>query len=212
MPDLHLEILYGRSTGRLLCGIDEVGRGPLAGPVMAAAAVLPNAPIPSDILAHLDDSKKLTKKQREALFPLLTSFCLYGIGEASVLEIDQINILNATFLAMQRALEKLEAAINQKIEIALIDGNRAPKLHCDLQTIIKGDGKSLSIAAASVIAKVTRDRFMTQLSQNYPAYGWDKNAGYGTARHLKALSEKGLTPWHRRSFAPVAAIESAEHR
>jgi ribonuclease HII len=206
MPDLQFENLYGRADGKLICGIDEVGRGPLAGPVMAAAVLWPTQGIPSEIIQHLDDSKKLTVKRREKLFPLLTSCCPFGIAEASVAEIDRFNILHATFLAMERAVKQLEEKIGTKVDVALIDGNRKPSLKCSMQTIVKGDSKSLSIAAASVIAKVTRDRFMTVLSQEFKGYGWEKNAGYGTADHMKALRELGPTVCHRKSFAPVAEL------
>lgn len=205
LPDLSYEIAAGRDEGLIVCGIDEVGRGPLAGPVMACAVILP-ADV-SRLPAGLTDSKKLTAKKREALTPVLRSLCTYSLGEASVEEIDTLNILQATFLAMRRAVAGLAVAPG----FALIDGNQLPKgLPCPARTIVEGDAKCLSIAAASVIAKVERDRLMQQLDTKYPGYGWYSNAGYGSAAHLQALQQLGITPHHRRSFAPVArALESA---
>ena len=208
MPDLQYEILHGLNEGKIICGIDEVGRGPLAGPVMAAAVVLPHEGLPQDIAVRINDSKQLSEKQREALYPALTQACLYAVAEASVAEIDQFNILQATMMAMQRAVANLGTQIGKKIDTALVDGNRKPKLDCEIITIVKGDGKSLSIAAASIIAKVTRDRFMKKIALEYPGYGWEKNAGYGTAAHLAALVSLGPTPWHRDSFAPVSKVRS----
>ena len=200
MPDLHYENLYGLSEGKIICGVDEVGRGPLAGPVVVAAVILPRLGLPPEVADKIQDSKKMSEKQREALFPALIQQCTYKIAEASVREIDQLNILHATMLAMQRAV----LGLGVKIDRALIDGNRAPKLDCEATTIIKGDGKSLSIAAASIIAKVTRDRLMKKLAEEFPGYGWDRNAGYGTAEHLAALQKLGITEWHSMSFAPVS--------
>lgn len=201
MPDLSLEIQAGRGAGKIICGADEVGRGPLAGPVLAAAVILPPEGLPPALAALIDDSKKLTEKKREVLFTPLTSLCRYAIAQASVEEIDKINILHASLLAMRRAIEGLGLTPDH----ALIDGNKIPKnLPCAATPVIKGDGKSLSIAAASIIAKVARDRLMKELAQDFPAYGWEKNAGYGTAVHLEALRRLGPTPWHRLSFTPVA--------
>ena len=203
MPDYQFEHQYGFQDGRIICGVDEVGRGPLAGPVVAAAAILPPQGLGEALEAKIHDSKKLSDKQREALFPHLTSLCRYAVAESSVEEIDQINILQASLLAMRRAIEGLGVAPHH----ALIDGNKKPQgLSCACSTIVGGDGKSLSIAVASIIAKVTRDRMMKQLAQSHPAYGWEKNAGYGTAAHLEALRTHGPTIWHRTSFAPVAAL------
>lgn len=190
-PDFELETAAG---GRV-AGIDEAGRGPWAGPVVAAAVVLDPAHIPNG----LDDSKKLSQKVREKLFDQITAHAQVGVGEASVEEIDHINILQATFRAMDRAV----AALGLPLDLALVDGNRAPRLICPVQTVIKGDGKSLSIAAASIVAKVTRDRIMTGLALEFPEFGWQTNAGYGTAKHTEALENCGITPHHRRSFAPV---------
>lgn len=201
MPDLHYEKLHGRDNGKIICGVDEVGRGPLAGPVMAAAVILP-AKLPREITDVVRDSKKMTHQKREDLFEPLTQLCSYSIAEANVQEILQLNILWASMLAMQRAV----AGLKTKIEIALIDGNRTPKLECTGIPIVKGDDKSLSIAVASIIAKVTRDRLMKKLALEYPGYGWERNAGYGTAEHLAALQHLGITSWHRESFAPIAQL------
>lgn len=185
---------------RPICGVDEAGRGPWAGPVVAAAAILD----PGDFPAGLNDSKQLSAKRREALFEALAEGpAEIGVGVASVEEIDRANILQATYLAMRRAIEALPSAP----ALALIDGNRAPKdLACDCQAVIKGDGRSLSIAAASIIAKVTRDRIMTKLAETHPGYGWERNAGYGVKAHQEALKRLGVTPHHRRSFKPIHKI------
>ncbi len=200
MPDFSLE----QAAKGVVAGIDEAGRGPWAGPVVAAAAILDRERIPADIAHRLDDSKKLSHAKREALFACLTQgdWALIGIGMASPAEIDSVNILQATYLAMRRAFE----ALGVRADLALVDGNRPPPLPCKVQTVVKGDGLSLSIAAASIAAKVTRDRLMTDLSARYPGYGWESNAGYGTAQHQAALAQLGVTPEHRRSFAPVAAL------
>lgn len=179
----------------VVCGIDEAGRGPLAGPVVAAAVILN----PDNLPVGLDDSKRLSAAKREALAVTLTGCAHIGIGEADVAEIDRVNILNATMNAMARAVAALPVAP----ACALVDGNRAPTLPCDTRTIVKGDAKCLSIAAASIIAKVTRDKIMTALAATYPAYNWAQNAGYGTAAHLSAIATHGVTIHHRRSFAPV---------
>ncbi len=205
MPDLYFEKRYGLDEGKIICGVDEVGRGPLAGPVIAAALILPRVGLPADIENQIRDSKQISEKKRELLFPVLTGLCCYAVAEATVEEIDRINILNASLLAMTRAVENLSA----KPDVALIDGNKAPRLSCQTITIVKGDSKSLSIAAASIIAKVTRDRLMKKLALDHPGYGWDKNAGYGTAAHLKALQELGATCWHRMTFEPVTKLKKA---
>lgn len=197
MPNLSIE----QSHGGIVCGIDEAGRGPWAGPVVAAAVILDVARLPPGI----DDSKKLTALKREALYGAIMACAQAGVGIADVAEIDALNILGATMLAMRRALEQLPV----KPTLALVDGNRAPDLPCRVQTVIGGDAKSLSIAAASIIAKVTRDRMMADLARQFPHYGWEKNAGYGTAAHQRALAEYGVTPHHRKSFAPVKAAMAA---
>ncbi len=178
---------------RAVCGIDEAGRGPLAGPVCAAAVILP----PGCEIPGLDDSKKLTEKKRELLFPLITQKALaYGIGWASVEEIDQLNILQATFLAMARAVEALQTPPDW----AMVDGNRMPPLPVPGETIVKGDAKSASIAAASILAKVSRDRVLRQMDGQYPQYGFAKHKGYGTKAHYEAIKAYGVLPVHRKSF------------
>ena len=177
----------------VLCGVDEAGRGPLAGPVCAAAVILPvHLQIPG-----LNDSKKLTDKKRRELFPVIQQQAIaYGIGLASEAEIDEINILQATFLAMRRALEQLTVLP----EIALIDGNRETDFGLPVKTVVKGDSLSANIAAASVLAKVTRDNIMVELAQQYPEYGFEIHKGYGTKAHYEALRTYGPSPIHRRSF------------
>jgi ribonuclease HII len=196
MPDLSLEL----ELGGIVAGIDEVGRGPLAGPVIAAAVILDLGKLPKRLLERLDDSKALSKRLREELADLIPHTAMVGFGEASVEEIDRVNILQATMLAMGRAY----AALGQSADHALVDGNRPPRLPCPVRCVVKGDSLSLSIAAASVVAKVRRDAVMADLAQAFPGYGWERNAGYGTAEHLLALKQLGPTPHHRRSFAPVA--------
>ncbi len=199
MPDLALE----QGLGGVVAGVDEVGRGPLAGPVVAAAVVLDRATLSARLVAELDDSKKLPARRRAELAALVTASCAFGIGQAEVGEIDTLNILNATFLAMRRAYR----ALGVVADWALVDGNRPPDgLGCPVRCVVGGDGISLSIAAASVVAKVYRDRLMAGLAAEWPGYGWERNAGYGTAQHLDALRRLGPTPHHRRSFAPVAQL------
>jgi ribonuclease HII len=179
-----------------VCGIDEVGRGPLAGPVVAAAVILDPAAIPDG----LDDSKRLTAARREELLALLQATAVIGLGQASVAEIAAMNILQASFLAMRRAV----AALARRPAIALVDGHMLPPgLGVPARAVIGGDGLALSIAAASIVAKVSRDRMMVALSQQFPGYGWETNMGYGTREHAEALARLGVTPHHRRSFAPV---------
>lgn len=182
--------------GLQYCGVDEAGAGPLCGDVLAAAAILdPSKPIPG-----LNDSKKLSEKKREALYELICDQALaYSIARATVKEIDDINILNARMLAMSRAVGSLAI----KAEFALIDGNKLPVLPCPALAIVKGDSKVQSIAAASILAKVARDREMIALDSEYPGYGFAKHKGYGTAQHLQALDELGPCPAHRVSYAPV---------
>lgn len=177
----------------VICGVDEAGRGPLAGPVCAAAVILPeHLQIPG-----LNDSKKLTDKKRRELFPVIQQQAIaYGIGLASEAEIDEINILQATFLAMRRALEQLTVLP----EIALIDGNRETDFGLPVKTVVKGDSLSANIAAASILAKVTRDNIMVELAQQYPEYGFEIHKGYGTKAHYEALRTYGPSPIHRRSF------------
>lgn len=186
-----------RVSPQPVCGVDEAGRGPLAGPVIAAAVILDPANIPMG----LDDSKALTAARREALYGQIQLAAQIGVGRADVHEIDEINILWATMLAMERAVAALPTSPN----MILIDGNRAPRWNRPCRTIVKGDARCLSIAAASIVAKVTRDREMQALARDHPGYGWETNQGYGSAAHLAALADLGPTPHHRRGFAPVRA-------
>ena len=189
---------FGRGA-RQVAGVDEVGRGPLAGPVIAAAVILD----PGNIPAGLADSKALSVVKRERLLTLISASAVVAIGSASVEEIDKLNILHASHLAMIRAISGLRLAPDH----CLIDGNMIPAgLKIQGEAIVKGDAKSLSIAAASIVAKVTRDRMMVDLAQQYPGYGWEVNAGYPVPLHLKALLDLGVTPVHRRSFRPVHNI------
>ena len=183
----------------LVCGVDEAGRGPLAGPVVAAAVILdPNNPIDG-----LNDSKKLSARRRERLKAEICAKALaWAVAEASVEEIDTINILHASMLAMQRAVD----ALSVRPIRALIDGNRCPKLACEVEAVVGGDGKIEAIAAASILAKTTRDAGMSGLHLCYPQYGFDRHMGYPTALHLRALQEHGPSPVHRRSFSPVRQL------
>ncbi len=185
-----------------VCGVDEAGRGPWAGPVVAGAAILDPETLPEDLRLGLDDSKKLKADKREALFERLKDHAITGVGIASVEEIDRLNILQATMLAMTRALENLAV----KPGMVLVDGNRLPTLPCPGICIVKGDGRSLSIAAASIVAKVSRDAIMAELAIKHPGYGWQHNAGYGTKKHQQGLAEFGITEHHRRSFAPIRRL------
>lgn len=186
-----------------VAGVDEAGRGPLCGPVVAAAVLLPGSPgdpLPEG-LRGLADSKKLSATKREILFEAVTALCVVGVGSASPAEIDEINILQATFLAMRRAV----AAMPIQPGHLLIDGNRLPKaLPCSATAIVKGDASCCAIAAASIVAKVTRDRLLTELDREYPGYGWSRNAGYPTADHRAAISQLGVTPHHRKTFGGVS--------
>lgn len=189
----QIEDSYFDKGIRLICGVDEAGRGPLAGPVCAAAVILP----PHAEIDGLNDSKKLTDKRRRELFPIIKEQALaYGIGFASHEEIDQINILQATYLAMERALAQLSV----KPEVALVDGNRAKDFGLPVETVVKGDSRSASIAAASILAKVTRDDWMLEAAEQYPQYRFEIHKGYGTKAHYAALTEHGACPIHRKSF------------
>lgn len=199
MPDLSHEKSY---YPRTVCGIDEAGRGPWAGPVVAACTFITDAS--STLIASLNDSKKLSRSKREALYDIIMDNMRVGVGEASAAEIDALNIWKATELAMQRAYN----ALGITTDIALIDGNRAPSLPCIPVPIIKGDSISASIAAASIIAKVTRDRKMHALDTLHAGYGFAKHAGYGTKEHHNALLALGPCPEHRQSFAPIKALSA----
>ena len=198
-PDFTREAAAHAAGARIVAGVDEVGRGPLCGPVTAAAVVLDPARIP----AGLADSKALSPARRVALAAELAQVAQVSVAHASVAEIDRLNILHAAMLAMQRAVDGLP----RPPDLALVDGNRVPPgLPCAAQAVVKGDAQVLSIAAASIVAKVARDAIMVDLAQQFPAYGWDRNAGYPTRDHLQALLDFGVTPWHRRSFRPVHNI------
>jgi ribonuclease HII len=198
-PDYSFERAALAGGATRVAGVDEVGRGPLAGPVTAAAVVLD----PENIPEGLNDSKKLSAKKREALFDVIMASADVCIAHASVEEIDEINILYASHLAMERAV----AGLNIAADYLLIDGNKIPKgLTAASEAVVKGDGRSLSIAAASIVAKVTRDRLMVELAQQHPGYGWEQNAGYPSKSHISALQNLGVTPHHRRSFKPVHNI------
>lgn len=176
-----------------VCGVDEAGRGPLAGPVCAAAVILPE----DVIIDGVNDSKKLSEKKRESLFDVIREQALsYSIAYATVDEIEEINILNATMLAMRRAIDGLDI----KADYAMIDGNKIPPLDIDAECIVKGDAKSMSIACASILAKVSRDRLLYKYAEEYPMYGFDKHKGYGTKVHREAILKYGPCPYHRKSF------------
>lgn len=201
MPDFSLE----DEENGFVAGIDEAGRGPWVGPVVAGCVVFVNRDVNLYLLDNLNDSKKISKKKREKLYEILMEEkqkgnLLIGIGEASSKEIDEFNILNATFMAMNRALENSLA----KPLLVLVDGNKVPKgLNIKAKAIVKGDSRSYSISAASIVAKVYRDKLMEEMAKKYPFYGFDKNAGYGTKEHIEALDKYGITPEHRKSYAPI---------
>lgn len=178
---------------KIICGVDEAGRGPLAGPVYAAAVILEKA----QTIEGVNDSKKLSEKKRELLFDKIINECKdYSIGTASEKEIDELNILQATFLAMKRAVDGLSV----KPDCALVDGNQIPNLDCDVTTVVKGDAKSESIAAASILAKVSRDRYMLEMAEKYPQYGFEKHKGYGTKLHYEMIEKYGICDIHRKTF------------
>ncbi len=193
MVDYSIENEYKAQGYNIICGIDEAGRGPLAGPVYAAAVILP----PDCVIDGLNDSKKLTEKKRERLFDEIKEKALaYGIASADEKEIDEINILNATFLAMKRAVDSLSV----KPDLALVDGNQKPHTGIEEVTVVKGDAKSMSIAAASVLAKVSRDRFMLDMAEKYPQYEFERHKGYGTKLHYEKIAQYGVCEIHRRTF------------
>jgi ribonuclease HII len=203
MPHYIYESRLLKTMTGPICGVDEVGRGPLAGPVVAAAVILDRKRIPRG----LNDSKQLSEEDREALYPLIMEAAVaVGVGEASVGEIDLINIRQATHMAMARAVRALSVAA----EFALVDGNDPPPLPCRCDTLIGGDARSVSIAAASIIAKVKRDRMMVALHDDHPGYNWRSNKGYGTPEHYAGLKAHGVTQHHRRSFGPIRAILSGQ--
>lgn len=198
LPDFSREVHYDG----LVAGVDEAGRGPLAGPVVAAAVIFTDR---SRVPAGINDSKQLVRAQREALYDGVMAVAVIGVGICSSQEVDQHNILGATKLAMLRAYDALPV----KPVYALIDGNQLPSLPCRMDAIVDGDALCISIAAASIIAKVTRDRLMAELALEFPHYGWERNAGYGTREHQAALAVHGVTCHHRRSFAPIRKLLEA---
>lgn len=208
MPDFSLE----QTHDGLVCGVDEAGRGPLAGPLVAAAAMLDRDRLPAALRDALDDSKALKPARREAVFTALqdSPAVRLGVAVVSVEDIDHLNILGATLDGMARAVDDLGGP---PPTLALVDGNQPPTLApgCAVRCVVKGDARCLSIAAASIVAKVTRDRLMVALDAAHPGYGWGRNMGYGTREHLTALRAQGVTPHHRRSFAPVRAVLTAPH-
>ena len=202
MPDFTLEDQARREGHAVVAGVDEAGRGPWAGPVVAGAVILDAENLSSELRRGLDDSKKLKPEKRQDLLARLEREARIGVGQADVSEIDSLNILEATLLAMARAV----GALGVTPDMALVDGNREPALVCPVRCVVRGDGESLSIAAASIAAKVTRDRIMAGLAETFPGYGWERNAGYGTREHQMALDRLGVTPEHRRSYAPIKKI------
>lgn len=186
-----------------VCGLDEVGRAPLAGPVVAACVYIPPEKTDKEIWNHINDSKLITPKRRSELFAEIQSHSSWAIAEASAREVEELNIVQASFLAMKRAYTRMCQKDNIQISMALIDGHISPQLPCKTQTVIKGDQKSVSIAAASILAKVYRDEFMKKLAEDHPHYGWERNVGYPTREHLDAIDLHGITDHHRKTFAPV---------
>lgn len=201
-PSLAMELEEVESFGGPVAGVDEAGRGPLAGPVVAAAVMLQEDDVcqpDRKLLRQLNDSKVLSEAVREELYEVVVGSFAWGVGVADVRRIDRCNILRATMWAMQRAV----AALPCPPSSVLIDGNRAPEMPCRSQTVVKGDARCLSIAAASIVAKVTRDRMMREIAGSYPEFGFAKHKGYGTKEHLEAIQRFGVTPHHRRSFKPI---------
>jgi len=203
LPNFKFEkAVLKRLPDAIIVGVDEAGCAPLAGPVVAGAVILDQKRLPKALREGLDDSKQIVLEKREELYGILLSCgaAVVGVGRAEVHEIESFNILNAAHLAMRRAV----ASLNRIATFALIDGNRRPKdFPCEVETIVRGDTKSMSIAAASIIAKVTRDRYMFELAREYPGYGWERNVGYPTPDHRAAIIKLGLTPHHRKTFGTV---------
>ena len=202
MPDFSLEKKYFEKGLKSIAGVDEAGRGSWAGPVVATAVVFEKKEWPKIVNIGLDDSKKLSPKRRRKLFDIIQDNADVGVGLASVLEIDQINILQATFLAMDRALGNLKVIP----DYTLIDGDRVPPVRYPAEAIVKGDARSISIAAASIVAKVTRDELMIELGLNFSNYAWERNMGYGTKKHKEGLERFGVTEHHRKSYKPIINI------
>lgn len=200
---------FSREISGVIGGCDEAGRGPLAGPVTAACVFVPHENRHHPVWKKVRDSKKLSAHQREDLFKAIQDQSCFGIASANVAEIDEINILQASVLAMKRSAEEMCAKFSLTPDLILLDGNYKPAFPYPVQTVVKGDSLSISIAAASILAKVTRDRLMQELHAEFPHYGWDTNAGYGTVTHMSGLKAHGATIHHRRSFAPVKALLTA---
>ncbi|SCV61786.1 Ribonuclease HII [Anaplasma phagocytophilum] len=198
MPNFSYEDSFSNGSNAIVVGVDEVGYGSIAGPVVAAAVYIPDRNV--ECIPNIKDSKLLTPKKRDALYKELLSHTVCGTGLASIDEIEEHNILVASHMAMRRALENLNL---QRIDLVLVDGSRELKSQWPSKSIINGDELSISIAAASIVAKVTRDNMMRELHNQYPEYHWNKNCGYGTAAHILALKQHGATPLHRKTFAPV---------
>ena len=199
----HPNLRFEQEAGCVVCGVDEVGCAPFAGPVVAAAVILPDISLPRRLVRLINDSKIVPALVREKVAAELPEYCTISFGEASVEEIDALNIYHARMLAMRRAISGLSVVPG----LALIDGNAKPKdVTCTIRTVVDGDAKCLSIAAASIVAKVKRDAYMRGLAEVFPGYGWETNVGYGTRDHRSAMAKLGLTPHHRRSFAPVRTL------
>lgn len=203
MIDYSLECEHDAHRGNCVIGLDEAGRGPWAGPVVAAAVWLDPGKAAAGRYAGVGDSKALSPARRRELLALLQCEAKIAVGVAETGEIDRINILQASLLAMRRAAEALQSALDLPPAAALVDGNIAPQLACPVRTIVKGDARCLSIAAASIVAKETRDALMETLAREFPGYGWERNRGYGTPQHQDAIARLGVTPQHRRSFRPI---------
>lgn len=205
LPEYTPDFSFEDQHPGVVCGIDEAGRGPLAGPVVAAAVVIRRTEMPRDMLSQINDSKQLTADKRAFLFSKIREYAYVSVAESTVEEIDRLNILQASLFAMRKAHMKLRRELQEPPAFALVDGNMPPKLvKTKVKTIVQGDARSFSIAAASIIAKHHRDELMKKHALRFPHYGWDTNAGYGTPEHLEALEKYGVTPLHRRSFAPVS--------
>ena len=212
MPTFILEDGLSLSSDALIAGVDEVGRGPLAGPVVASAVIINRSLCSESILCTIDDSKRLSPKNRNMALTMIRKIAITGTGFADRSEIDELNIFWASMLAMERAIEEVETKLDRPLDAVLVDGNRLPNLKCPGYAIVKGDTKSISIAAASIVAKTTRDDFMLRMASIHPEYGWEKNMGYGTQQHLDALKKFGPTKQHRRSFRPVLEALKTSYR
>lgn len=204
MPDLLIEMRWRARVAGPVAGVDEVGRGPWAGPVVAAAVVIEEGRMPAALLAGLADSKTLARARREALAGAIREHAAVGLGQADVAEVDALNVLEASMLAMRRAV----AALGVAPAALLVDGNRMPTDALPGEAVVKGDSLSASIAAASIVAKVARDRMMAAHALQHVGYGWERNAGYGTEEHRRAIERLGVTDLHRRSFAPIRKLLS----